>query len=551
LKRDQAQNATNLSSLFRLANLQAIEIASSTWLIISALLFLSVSVRLYYLDKQSLECDEVYTISAANGQPYVYFSSSSGYRPENFPTTIGQFNHLLTPQMQAGLSEVTNVLKRNVQMPLFFYLMHYWLKLTGTGEWSLRLPSVVLGSLCVLMIFVLGKELFSGMVGLVAALFMALMPQQIYFSQQARPYPLLMLTVLIATYGLVLAQKHPDATQPRMLFMIASVLGFYTHYVFVFCAIAHTMYIWVISPLGKRNWRAWLVTFAGVGIALLPWVALVSLNQRKTSSEIVAWAQADATAGSVTRLALNNFLFLISVPEVPLGWLSVILAVALLFVGLITLRQRPSTLGLLGLLVAMPLMGIIAMDNILKTDAIRMIRYWMVITPALYLLMAVGMDWFTRFGNPFVLRIVAVTLVVTLTGWAGLKTARGELRHKPDEHRALAQYLGEQIKDPNHELIMTEGLDALPLAIAYYHSAPAMQSTTMLAFEWAVDPVNKPQLRAAMLPRADVWLVITGRSKGGSMLRNTGYQLMGTPKPFAHVSVYHYRRILPASSSTN
>jgi hypothetical protein len=47
--------------------------------LVVAVLAASLFVRLYGLDKQGLECDELFTIGAANGQHYVYFSSQSKY----------------------------------------------------------------------------------------------------------------------------------------------------------------------------------------------------------------------------------------------------------------------------------------------------------------------------------------------------------------------------------------------------------------------------------------------------------------------------------------
>lgn len=535
-------NIVERGKLFQISGININSYVNKTFLLVAILLSISAFVRLYGLDKQSLECDEVYTISAANGQHYVYFNSQSGFRPVHFPTTIEEYGALLTPQIHSGLGDVTDVLRRNVQMPLYFYLMHYWLKLVGTSEWALRLPSAVFGALSALMIFFLGKELFNPFVGFTSAVLMSLMPEQIYFSQQARPYPLLMLLVVTATYGLALAQKYPQSIRPRLLFLAASVLGFYTHYVYLFCIVAHALYLWIISPLGKRHRRDWLLVFIGIAAALIPWALLVGLDQRRTSSDIIAWAHDDSMFGSLTRQLTLTILRLVSVPEAPFGWLTVVAAFGLISLGVILLRSNRLTLWLLCLLVVLPVAGILAMDIFLKTNAIRMVRYWMVITPAFYLLMACGLDRITRLRKASILRVTAVITLIVVGGWAAISTARGEIRRRPDRHRELAQFLQERIKDPNNEMIMTEGLDSLPLAVAYYSRGAPQRQINMLAFDWAVDPANKRQLRAIMLPRRDVWLVIAGPSKGGSMLKNTGYQLYEEPERFDHVMVFHYQR---------
>ena len=96
----------------------------------------------------------------------------------------------------------------------------------------------------------------------------------------------------------------------------------------------------------------------------------------------------------------------------------------------------------------------------------------------------------------------------------------------------LAHMLGGMSK---RVVLMNMGITAIVLQQLEQSMVIAIMSKTAhlkekLAFDWAVDSANKQQLGSAvMLSCKDVWLVITGRSKGGSMLRNTGYQLAGEP----------------------
>lgn len=515
---------------------------NKTFLLAALLLASSIFVRLYCLDKQDLECDEMYTICAANGQHYIYFNSQSEFKSAHFPTTIEGFNRLLIPQLHSGMRDVTDVLRQNVQMPLYFYLMHYWLKLAGTSEWSVRFPSVVFSMLAVLIMFFLGKELVNTFVGFTSALLMSLMPEQIYFSQQARMYPLLILLMVVATYSLALAQKYPNSMKPRLLFLVASACGFHTHYVYLFCITAHALYIWIISPLGKHYRRAWFFNFIGIAATFIPWGLLASLDQQKTSSDIIAWAQDDLIFDSLRQQVFSIILRLVSIPEAPFGWLTVVAAAGFILLGVISLRSNRLTLWLLFLLVALPVVGILAMDFLLHTNAIGMIRYWLIITPAIYLLMACGINWITKRRAPLIWQVTAAVTLIVFVGWTGINTARGELRPKPDHHRDLAQFLQERIKGPNNEFIMTEGLNAIPLVIAYYNRSMPQRQINMLSLNWAVDPANKQQLRAVMLPRKDAWLVTSGHSKGGNMLKKTGYLLYGEPKRFGHIMVFHYQR---------
>ncbi len=178
------------------------------WLVLLFVFAASLSLRLYKLDSQTLECDELYTIPAATGHQYVYLSSEPNAIQARIPITTHEYKALLQPEPGVGLRSIAGVLKRNVHLPLYFSFMHYWVALFGTSERALRLPSAVFGALATLMIFLLGRELFGPLVGCVSSLLMALSPEQIYFSQQARMYSLLPLLVISSTYALVLVRKH-------------------------------------------------------------------------------------------------------------------------------------------------------------------------------------------------------------------------------------------------------------------------------------------------------------------------------------------------------
>ena len=91
--------------------------------LLAAIIFLTaLSVRLYKLGGQTLECDELYTIPAATGHQYVYLSHESGAGPGNMPITTADYKQLLMPEARFGLGAVTAVLKRNVHLPAYFYL---------------------------------------------------------------------------------------------------------------------------------------------------------------------------------------------------------------------------------------------------------------------------------------------------------------------------------------------------------------------------------------------------------------------------------------------
>lgn len=486
-------------------------------------------VRVYGLDRQGLECEELYTIPAATGHQYVYLSSERARGEASFPKTMREYQALLAPHAERGLGDVTGVLRRNVHLPLYFYLMHYWVQLGGTSERALRLPSAVCGTLAVLILFLVGKELFNPFVGAVGALLLGLMPEQIHFSQQARMYTLLVLLAVSSTYAILLARKYSSSAWPYLVYALVSVAGLYTHYEYLFFFAAQVAFVWLGTSLGRENRRRWLLSQASVAAAFAPWL-LVGMAQQKTSEEVIAWARGSLTAAAVAGEIATKLTRLIAVPEVRGGWLSVVAACALFALGAFGLRRDRPVLWLLGSWIAFPLAGVLAMDVWLGTRAIGVMRYWMIITPALYLLMALGVQ---RIGKT-AWRAGAVGAIAVLLCVAAFQTASGQLRRKPDRHEALARFVDQEAAGNGPQTIITEGVNSIPLALAYY----GRQENRILRYKWLADELRAQSLNNLIGDTADVWVLVSGESRAVRLLEENEFRRSGKPLLFGHVLAY-------------
>ena len=82
-------------------------------------------------------------------------------------------------------------------------LLHYWIALNGDTPYYARLLSVLFGVRHIPVIYLIGKRLSGVLVGLVAAVFLAFSPFNIYFAQETRMYTLLTFNAAVAIYALV------------------------------------------------------------------------------------------------------------------------------------------------------------------------------------------------------------------------------------------------------------------------------------------------------------------------------------------------------------
>jgi mannosyltransferase len=98
--------------------------------------------------------------------------------------------------------------------PLYYLLLHYWIALQGDTPYYVRLLSVLFGAGTIPMIYLIGKRLSGALVGLAAAVFLALSPFHIYFAQETRMYTLLTFNAAVAIYALVRLLTDSRSVRP-------------------------------------------------------------------------------------------------------------------------------------------------------------------------------------------------------------------------------------------------------------------------------------------------------------------------------------------------
>jgi len=145
--------------------------------------------------------------------------------------------------------------------PLYYFLTHFWLQL-GRSEWFLRLPSVFFGVATVYLVYLLGKKLFNEKLGLICALFLAVAPYHLYYSQEARMYSLL---AFLATASMLFLVERK-----WFAYLLTTTAMLYTHYAAFF--LLPVQVIWVIFWQRKTTSRFFQHLFLSL-LFYLPWLA--------------------------------------------------------------------------------------------------------------------------------------------------------------------------------------------------------------------------------------------------------------------------------------
>lgn len=170
--------------------------------------------------------------------------------------------------------------------PPLYYTIAKFVLLFGDSEAILRLPSVVFGSLSVLVTYVLARRIGGTFAAIAAAAFLCTSAVHVQYSQEARAYSLLFLLISLSALGFVRlleagdgrAQAGERGISAIFIAAVPAVLALYTHYTAVFWIAAADLVLlagWRIKgPLSREQIRRFVLLNATIGILWLPgaWV---------------------------------------------------------------------------------------------------------------------------------------------------------------------------------------------------------------------------------------------------------------------------------------
>ena len=171
---------------------------------------------------------------------------------------------------------IANLRMTDVHPPLYFSVLWVWVRLFGSGELAVRMPSIIAGALVVPMLYVLGKEAYDRRTGLVAAAIGSVAPIMVWYSQEARMYAFLMLFGVIALWAQVRILNR-GGRLVWVIYAVASIALVWTQYFgalqVVVQQLAFLYFIWARHRRGEPVRGlviGWAVTLAAIIIWLAP-----------------------------------------------------------------------------------------------------------------------------------------------------------------------------------------------------------------------------------------------------------------------------------------
>jgi mannosyltransferase len=335
---------------------------------------------------------------------------------------------LTVDRARLPISQIADSVKHDGAPPLYYYLLHFWMRLFGQSNFATRSLSGVIGVITLPVAWLAGNRFGGRVVAWTTVVLLASAPFAVYYSTEARMYGLV---ILLTGCGFLALHRALAEPAPGNLIATAVVTAalLYTQYWALY--LVGVVGLWLLvsawwsrhrepaAAAWKRSGSALLAVAAGC-VLFTPWLPIFIFQSRHTGTPWAAPPNFAAVINAVTGFTANQGS--LSSAGTDQGRLLALVYFALFALALfgvgrsgrlieLDLHTRPRARGT-SIAVVGTLFAAIA-GGILTTSAFSP-RYAAVVFLPLILLVALGT---TTFLNQRVrLAVVAVAVVAGLIG---------------------------------------------------------------------------------------------------------------------------------------
>lgn len=345
--------------------------------------------------------------------------------------------------------------------PAFSFFAILWSSLVS-GEFMLRLSSVIFAVMSIFLIYKLGKTLFDHKVGLISAYLLAISPFHVYYSQEFRMYSLITFLSIASAIFLV---KFLETERKIFLsgYVVSHILSIYFHITTFLILFAQIVFSIIYLRRKRRLFKNWLWANLIIMILLSPEAFLIIRSVEKNSWNYFL----STTISTVSELGhLSALIPFYTLKNFCLGYntaASVWWPAALLFFGLsiFAMVKTDNRTGLYMCLACLLIPSIImyAIQRFIYAD-----RFLIASSAFLYLIVANGVFYFKK--PLFMLAIISIICFFGLANYyKGYLPGSLEQRiavHSKKSHREAANYLLNHLQEGD-AIFHTQANTPLPL----------------------------------------------------------------------------------------
>jgi uncharacterized membrane protein len=195
----------------------------------------------------------------------IFLSSNSLGGDEPFSVFHAQFD----------VPSIIHELYKGNNPPLYEILLHFWIKIFGISELSVRMPSYLFSALTVVFIYKIGKDYFSYIVGLTAGLLFTFSNYHLAFSHEARVYPLFALLTAVSMFSFLRTISHSRPLMYFILLVVSNTLMVYSHYFGFFVLAIQTILVVAVKDIRFKLLRNYLMCLVVIIIFYIPNIQVI------------------------------------------------------------------------------------------------------------------------------------------------------------------------------------------------------------------------------------------------------------------------------------
>ncbi len=286
----------------------------------------------------------------------------------------------------------------------YYLFMHFWIKLFGASELSVRLPSSIAVGVAVAGVVVLGTMLFSKRVAIIAAIVLVAIPRVNLDGVEGRSYAMSAAVAVWLTIFFVLLVR--SRTPRRLLWAAYGLAIAFSIYLFLYLALLAGVHLLVVLSTRENRalLRRWLLSAVVAVVAAGP-VLAYGLTQHHQIAFLAG--RNYATAKSVFQAQWFDT-----------PWIAIVAWAFIVVAAVVVVRRYRNRLVLVFGWLVLPTAALIIGHYTIAP--MYNLRYLSFCTPIVAIAIAVGIDAIPRTW----LRIAAVALIVGLAvpSYVGART---------------------------------------------------------------------------------------------------------------------------------
>jgi uncharacterized membrane protein len=305
---------------------------SQLWLVIVVFL-LGVVFRFANLEGKVFWVDEVATTVRVAG--YTIPEISNDLQAKDLVSRDDLLGYQLINQ-DRNLGDTWQALTKSPEhAPLYFLLTRFWLQLWGHSIATMRSLSTYISLLIFPVLYLLVLELFNRpLVSCIGIILMSVSPFYVAYAQEARPYSLWAVTILLMCVSFLRAIRF-SSWQIWVLYILSLVLGFYTSLLSLFVACFQGIYLLIVEFKNKSEIiKNYFISNAIALFFFSPWLIII-MTGMQTLQDNTVWMRTSIDLDALIATWLGTILLIFG--DLPLApeanAVQIAIVVITLFVG--------------------------------------------------------------------------------------------------------------------------------------------------------------------------------------------------------------------------